>query len=259
MARPHIEFIEVGDVEQTGVTEGPLTGSGIRMLSEDDESGAFTAFSSFSSGWTGDLGVYGRPVEVFVVRGELELDGQRLAVGCYGYVPSGSSGGGLAARSDGQALVMVDPERPREEDAPVKVLDEATMQWESPAAAGDVPQGILIKVLRVDEETADWTWVASCIPGWQSPEVETHPTVEECLMLRGDILCGDRGGMTAGSYFWRPGMVKHGPMCSRNGGFFFFRTKGGDLTVDFETVPGWEEMFREYHAEEPFYGVDIDG
>ena len=61
MARPHIEFTEVGDVEQAEVTDGPLAGSGIRMLSEGDESGAFTAFSSFSSGWSGELGAYGRP------------------------------------------------------------------------------------------------------------------------------------------------------------------------------------------------------
>ena len=103
VARQHIEFIEVGDVETVEVGEGPLVGSGLRLLSEDDESGAFTAFCSFPEGWSGDLGAYGRPVEAFVVRGELELDGQRLDADCYAYVPSGSSHGRLAAPEDGQA------------------------------------------------------------------------------------------------------------------------------------------------------------
>ena len=89
MARPHIEFIEVGDVERVDVEDGPLAGSAWRLLSEDDESGAFTAFCSLPKGWSGDLGAYGRPVEIFTVRGELELNGERLGAGCYGYVPSG--------------------------------------------------------------------------------------------------------------------------------------------------------------------------
>ena len=131
------------------------------------------------------------------------------------------------------------------------------MEWQSPGPVGEVPEGILIKVMRVDAETGDWSWVASCIPGWQSRESETHPTVEECLMLRGDILCGDRGGMTAGSYFWRPAMVRHGPMFSRNGGLFSSSARRADLSVNFEDVPGWEAMIGDYASQEPFYGDDI--
>ena len=51
MARPHIEFIEVGDVPSVDVVEGPLGGTGMRVLSADDESGAYTAFCSFPAGW----------------------------------------------------------------------------------------------------------------------------------------------------------------------------------------------------------------
>ena len=254
MARPRIEFIKVRDVPNEAVEQSPLAGSHRRLLSEDPETGAFTAFCSFSPGWSGDLGEFRRPVEIFTVRGALEIDGQTLGAGSYAYVPAGSSHGQLAAHDHGEALVMVDPERAGDQDAPIDVVGEATLDWQVPGSIGDVPAGIVIKVLRVDAETSDWTWVASCIPGWQSPEVETHPTVEECLMLRGDILCGDRGSMTAGCYFWRPAMVEHGPMFSLNGGMFFFRSKGGGLSVDYTKLPGWEQMVDDYAAEEPYYG-----
>ena len=123
----------------------------MRVLSADDESGAYTAFCSFPAGWSSELGAFERPVEIFTVRGELELDGQPLGEGCYGYVPSGSSQGSLGARSAGHALVMLDEESPRRQDAPSEVLDTAAMPWESPGSAGDdVPPGILIKLLRVD-------------------------------------------------------------------------------------------------------------
>lgn len=257
MARPHIEFIEVSDVAKEVVPDGPLAGSGCRPLSEDEETGAVTVFSSFDKGWAGDLGAFGRPLEVFVVLGELELGGSALGTGCYAYVPGGSKSAELVAVADSQALVMTEPES-ADPDGEVEIVDTGEMYWKSfDASIGAIPEGILSKVLRIDPDSGDWTWLASCIPGWQSDNAETHPTVEECLMIRGDILCGERGEMQAGSYFWRPAMVKHGPLISRGGGVFFFRTKGGDLSVDFWDVPGWEKMVDDYVAREPYYLDEI--
>jgi hypothetical protein len=77
-------------------------------------------------------------------------------------------------------------------------------------------------------------------------------------MLRGDILLGTRGTMTSGSYFWRPGMVEHGPMFSRDGGLFFFRTKGGSMDVTHVPVPGWKALVDEYVGREPYFAVNLD-
>jgi hypothetical protein len=84
---------------------------------------------------------------------------------------------------------------------------------------------------------------------------EIHPTVEESLTLRGDILLGSLGAMTPGCYFWRPPMVPHGPMYSRTGAEFFFRTKGGALEVAYETVPEWDRLVDEYRGREQLYGT----
>lgn len=72
-------------------------------------------------------------------------------------------------------------------------------------------------------------------------------------MLRGDVLLGHRGAMTAGSYFWRPPNVEHGPMFSLNGGTFYFRSKGGNLATTHVPVPGWEKMIETYSSREPYY------
>jgi hypothetical protein len=256
MARPHIEFIQVTDVPRDTVAEGPFAGAGRRLLSEDDETGAWTGIVSLPAGFMSDLGALGRPVELFGLSGAATSDGGTVGGGVYAYVPSGGVRP-LASEHGANLLVMVEPEAPHS-DAPVEVIDTATMRWAAPNLDADVPAGIVIKLLRVDPDSGDWTWVAAVAPGWQEERAEIHPTVEECLMLRGDILLGRRGTMTAGSYFWRPGMVEHGPMFSRNGALFFFRTKGGGMDVTHVPVSGWKDLVDEYIGCEPYFSCSLD-
>jgi hypothetical protein len=65
------------------------------------------------------------------------------------------------------------------------------------------------------------------------------------------------GEMTPGAYFWRPPYVPHGPLCTRNGAMYFFRTKGGDFDTTYEEVPGWDEMVGEYFAREPYFALEL--
>jgi hypothetical protein len=53
-------------------------------------------------------------------------------------------------------------------------------------------------------------------------------------------------------------MVEHGPMLSRDGGLFFFRTKGGGMDVTHVPVPNWKEMVDEYVAREPYFAGPLD-
>jgi uncharacterized protein DUF4437 len=256
VARLHIEFIESGDVPLEAVAGGPLDGTSRRLLSEDEETGAWTGIVRFPAGFSADFGTLGRPVELFALQGELEIDGRALGEGAYAYVPSGGTRP-VAAAEAADLLVMVEPEAPASSDG-VEVTDTSTMRWSAPDLDADVPPGIVIKLLRVDPGSGDWTWVAGVAPGWQEERAEIHPTVEECLMLRGDILLGTRGTMTAGSYFWRPGMVEHGPMFSRDGGLFFFRTKGGSMDVTHVPVPEWKALVDEYVGREPYFPAKLD-
>lgn len=258
MARPHIEFIEAFAVEPEQLAAGPLAGANRRLLSADASNGDYTALLTCPAGWTGDVAAPRRPAELFCIAGELELDGKRLGPGCYAYVPAGSSRGRLTARGQAQVLLMVEQEHAPEPDDPIEVIDQAERRWVHPGSAAgtsseDRAEGIVLKLFREDPETKDWTWISTTCAGWLTPKAEIHPTVEECFMLRGDILLGERGAMTAGSYFWRPGMVEHGPMFSRDGGLFFFRTKGGSLSTRWVDVPGWEKLVDDYVAQQPFF------
>jgi hypothetical protein len=256
VARPHIEFIDALAVPSEPIASGALAGARRRLLSEDDETGAWTGIVSLDAGAAVDLGALECPVELFPLRGQVSLDGSTLVEGMYAYVPSGGARP-LRAEESAHLLMMVEPEAPAS-DEPVQVIDTSTMRWSAPDLDADVPPGIVIKLLRVDPDSGDWTWVAAVAPGWQEERAEIHPTVEECLMLRGDVLLGARGVMTTGSYFWRPGMVEHGPMLSRDGGLFFFRTKGGSMDVTHVPVPGWKEMVDEYVAREPYFAGRLD-
>lgn len=257
MARPHIEFIQSDEVPYREIAAGPFCGARQRLLSEDDETAASTSIISFGPGFYADLAGFERPIEVYVLSGELRLEGDELKEGCYAYLPPTRSARQLASTGDAHALVMVEPPAEFSDEA-VTVVDATQGRWQPPGLDADVPPGILIKLLRVDPVNSDWTWVAATVPGWEEQRAEIHPTVEECLMLRGDVLLGERGRMTAGSYFWRPPMVHHGPMFSRDGGLFFFRTKGGGMDVTWEQVPGWRQLVQDYVAEDRHYHGELN-
>jgi len=249
MGRPHIEFIQALAVEPRELADGPFAGARERLLSEDPDSGALTATVATPAGWSGQVGGSDRPVELFVLRGALELDGRPLTTGCYAHLPAGGAAHRLAGEAD--LLAMVDAPAARS-DEPPQITDTNEMRWVASAIAA-VPPGLVNKRLRQDPASGERTWLAACVPGWMEERAEIHPTVEEALMLSGDLLLGTRGAMTPGCYFWRPPMVPHGPMYSRAGAQFFFRTKGGTLEVDYETVPGWDRLVRAYRDEEPLF------
>lgn len=257
MGRPHIEFIQSGEVPYEPIGDGPFAGADRRLLSEDDQTEASTSIVRFPADMSLDLTGYARPIELFGLGGALQVDGQELGPGSYAYLSPTRSERRITAREIAHVLVMIEPPTDEYGDGALEVTDTTAGRWQPPGLDADVPPGILIKLLRVDPVNSDWTWVASTVPGWEEQRAEIHPTVEECLMLRGDCLLGTRGAMTAGSYFWRPPMVHHGPMFTRDGGLFFFRTKGGGMDVTWEQVPGWEKLVGDYVGEHPYYRGDL--
>jgi hypothetical protein len=165
-------------------------------------------------------------------------------------VPTAADGARLSFAEESDVIVMVEPERPDATGA-VEVVDSLMLAY-APSTVGS-PAGLVVKDLRNDPETRDRSWVAGGPAGWLGPVGETHPTVEEAFLIRGDCLLANSGVMRAGDYFWRPGGVYHGPFATRAGYLFFFRTKGGALEVDFFPVPDWPEQARGYLEEEPYF------
>jgi hypothetical protein len=86
---------------------------------------------------------------------------------------------------------MVEPEKPK--GGEVEVIDPSSMGWvNSPPA---VPPGIVVKRFRKHPVSGDVTWIAAVVPGWREERAEIHDTIEECFMLKGDILLGRLGVM----------------------------------------------------------------
>ena len=253
MGRPHIEFIDALGVACVPITDGPFAGASRRMLSADaDGGGDSTALVHVPPAWSGDLAASTRPMEIFVLDGTLTVAHSVCRPGVHAFVPARHAQAKAESPGGCAALVMVEPDRAPDDD--MAVVDSNDMPWTGPPVDGPVPQGIVVKRLRVAPGTGDVSWIAAVVPGWRESRAEVHETIEECLMLRGDILLGRRGVMGPGSYFWRPPRVEHGPMCSLSGGLFFFRSKGGGLTTRHVPVPDWKETVARYTATQPYFG-----
>lgn len=249
MARPHIESIPAYGVAPEEVSDGPLAGSRRRLLSADDADGSSTALHSFPAGWSGDLGGQ-RPLELLVLSGSGSVGGRPLRAGTWAWVPAGAAGR-LAFDADSDVLVMVEVERAA--GGEIELVDIVDARFEEIAVVEGVPIGLVLKTLRVDPENGERTWIAGAPAGWLGHRGEIHPTVEEALLLKGDCLLKNSGQMVAGDYFWRPGGIHHGPFATREGMLYFFRTKGGDLEVEWDDPADWPEEARAYYDAEPFF------
>jgi hypothetical protein len=250
VARPHIESIAAYGVAAAEVAAGAFAGSRRRSLSEDDADGSSTALFSFPAGWARDIGG-SRPVELLVLSGGGALGATPLRPGTWAWVPAGAAGATLRLDEPADVLVMVEPER-----APggeIEIVDVVRARFEEVHVVDGVPAGLALKTLRVDPQLGERSWIAGTAPGWLGFRGEIHPTVEEAFLVRGDCLLANSGPMVAGDYFWRPGGIHHGPFATRAGMLYFFRTKGGDLEVEWDDPDGWDAESRRYYDAEPWF------
>ena len=81
--------------------------------------------------------------------------------------------------------------------------------------------GLEIKLLLVDREAGFQSFLLRLAPGCQLP-AHDHHALEECLLLEGDMLIGDRA-YAAGDYHAALPGSRHAPISTRNGGLVFLR------------------------------------
>jgi hypothetical protein len=250
MARPHIESISAYDVAAVAVDDGLFTGVRRRVLSADDGDGSSTSLCTFPGGWAGNLSG-SRPVELLLLSGAGTLGQAPLRPGTWAWVGAGAGDAELRLTEPSDALVMVEPERSAAGE--IEVVDVVNARFEEIHVVEGVPAGLALKTLRVDPERGERSWIAGSAPGWLGFRGEIHPTVEEAFLIRGDCLLKNSGPMVAGDYFWRPGGVHHGPFATRAGMLYFFRTKGGDLEVEWDDPDGWDAEARSYYDAAPWF------
>ena len=262
MPRPHVEFLQAQALPWLPVgTAGFRPGADQRLLSQDPDSDASSNLLRYPEGWA----LQGAQrlacdEELFVLHGQLVMGERRYGPGDYAYLPAGYRRPSLSAPGGAIALTFLegrpqalDPDDDRLLDPGTETVEQlrtGDQAWggaTEPAVAGP---GVGRKLLKPDNALGERTWILSMEGSEERPlevnGIEQHPCVEEMYLLAGSfhMPCGV---MRAGAYFWRPPMIKHGPMGAREPFLALFRAKEGAFSTQWSgrgsPVP-WDRPYR---------------
>lgn len=223
MGREHLEIIQAADIEWSELPAADWpAGAHVRVLSCDPASDALTAVVSLPAGYRRGPGAVTAAMQVLVLTGTLRIGEATRTTGFYEYTPAGAAQGPWTVQDACELLLLADG-RPnfvpgRDGEAPVGriAIDTERMRWTRGRVPGP-PPGLFSKTLRHDETTGARTFMCGSVPRYDYPMIEYHDCAEEAYHIGGDIRMGTSGEMVAGSYFWRPPYISHGPFYSRQG------------------------------------------
>lgn len=252
MARPWIEFLFPQHLPwQDGLYGNARPDVRAKILSIDPDHGDSSCIVRYPPGWRRDTPeALACEEELYVLAGEIEINGQTYGEDSYACFPAGHvrqhavSAEGCDALTFYSATPDVGDERDYDARDLVEHVDAIAMTWDTLSNDPNLDfMGLRRKVLRWDHEyDQQGTYLLATAPhnhpvGWKCPQI-THPCVEECFMLAGD-LTGLHGVMSTGAYFWRPEEIAHGPFGSHDGSLSLLRFKYGRHRNDWltEDVP----------------------
>lgn len=223
MGRRHLEILQSEDVDwqQLPASDWPV-GARIKVLSRDDETGALTGLLALPAGYRRGPGMIGVGSEFLVLKGTLTIGAEVHAPGYYEYMPAGAAQDEWAADDECELLLMAKgqpdftPGRDGETPDGRIAIDTERVPWKRGRVPGP-PPGLFSKVLRHDPATGERVFLCGCVRRYVYPLIEYHDCAEEAYHIAGDMRMGTSGLMRAGSYFWRPPYVSHGPFYSREG------------------------------------------
>lgn len=240
MALPLVDFVDLLDLPAvpTHVSVGPETVAlTVRTYNEESgQQGQRTMTVDLPADVSLPRGHWNCDLEVLVLSGELEVEGQVLERYGYLFVPAGVVTGAVSVTAETRLLVFasdVPSLTPAEADAPgaprhrvVGPIHVGDVAWEKPKTQG-FPAGAGRKTLRIDPETNEGFWILGVLPHWTSPVLEWHDFDEENVILEGEIQTTE-GLMRPGSYLAHPAgeHTIHGPMRSRTGSLLITRSVG---------------------------------
>ena len=248
MGRPFIEFIHSQAlVWQIDLIRAGRANVEIKLLSEDTDTGAVTLLMRCPGGEMSSAAEWCMvDEEIFVLEGELELNGQRFTRHHYAYWPAGYirhrtcvARGGVTAIVcfSGRPVFSADLDAAPAGDpaALTEHLNPYGMRWDQTNMDPNISHlNAYRKNLRLGPDNSGRTYLLAGLPqGYPSSgaePLERHPHVEEMFMVSGDMACS-LGVMRAGAYFWRPPMIWHGADCTASGFLIFARTPGTNRTI----------------------------
>jgi hypothetical protein len=242
MSRPHVEFVQAQALPWDTSPWRYLAGCQVKLLSRDPDGGATSALVRFPADWRAALpGHLDCAHEIYLLEGELELDGRRYEPDCYGAFPADYPLHSLAAPRGAVALMLfehephwlAEPGAPAASDAarPVGLRDAFELPWEAaPTGPPQAVPAVQWKVLRGSphgDAATLLTWSPPHLhpPGWRGPQA-VHACATELFLVSG-YLISHAGQMCVGAYLWRPPGIAHGPYGTRGGNLALVRVLGG--------------------------------
>lgn len=245
MKLPFVDFVDLGDLPEV-TTVLPVGADTVDLTvrtynHEGDSRGRRSGTVDLAAGTNLPRGHWNCDLEILVLSGELDLDGQVVERFGYLFVPAGVMTGPVSTTRDARVLVFASQKpllTPAEADVPgaprhrvVGPIHLGDLAWEHPKTDG-FPAGAGRKTLRMDAEVGEGTWVLGLLPHWTSPLIEWHEFHEEIVILEGEIETPE-GVMTPGSYLAHPPgeHTAHGPMRSRAGCVMLTRSEGPFVTT----------------------------
>lgn len=269
MARPHIEFIQSQVLPwHRGLPGSPYGDVEAKCLSRDTKSGAATFLTRYPAGWSRAASYYlSATEELFVLDGELEINGAVYGTHCYANLPRGYSRrtsssktgaivityfDGAAGQVEGEAATQYDTRKLIEFIQVPPIRDLGAEDFGRLGSSDFNPEGLGAQILREDPDSGEVTWIMGCDGGWMETSLdggyhmERHPTVEEIYVVAGEM-AGNTGVLYPGAYFWRPPNIWHGPYGVRGGGFIHLnRCHGGPFATDFKSEPKKIDLSSDY-------------
>jgi len=234
VTRPHIEQLAArrGAWQRLSLPGFPR-GLRCRVLSVDPASGASSLLLRLAPGLRWPAGRGDSDLELYVLGGAIEVDGERHGAGHYRFVPRGvvvpplASARGcelLAFYNDAApSFVATDSDHPRAERDRLVVLDAGDLDWD---AGPDAVPGRLVKRLHAEPGTGALTMLVALAPGFRRDAIAVCDAAVETYQLAGSTWSLQGGRGTAGSYAWRAPFASFGPCASERGALFLMRSDG---------------------------------
>ena len=236
MARPHIEPFVDRDVPFKKMTlPGFPKGMHYKMLSLDTDTGACSMTVMFEAGYELPPGMSYSELELFVMTGYIEMEGQKHGPGTYICLPAGVALPAMKMPRGVTGLMFYNYGEPSfvesDEDHPlaerhklIKVNAYEDLQWSSTNFFPATAPGCMVKVLKFDERTQAFTFLYCMTPNFWQDNISYHDCAEEAYHIWGTSWMMQFGELPTGGYFWRPPYISHGAFQCKLGTLALGRT-----------------------------------
>jgi hypothetical protein len=237
MARPHIEpYVELNDPWKKMTLPGFPKGMRYKVLSLDEDTGACSLKVQYEPGYSLPQGMSYSEMELFVLKGSLQIGDKVHGPGTYVFLPAGVCLPPINTKNGCEVLQYYNYGEPSfvesdsdhqdaERDRMTIVNSYEGLQWST--STGIFPAtapGCLVKVLRYDQRTHGFTFLYCMTPNFWQDNISYHDCCEESYHIWGTSWMMQFGDLPTGGYFWRPPYINHGAFACKLGTLALGRT-----------------------------------